>query len=181
MYSDGFRKLFWAFIFIMIDFRINGFDILPDIIGYIFIFQGLSILEIPNEFFERAKKLIIPMIILSIPSIYVIQGSDFDFGLGLGTIIGIIAVIIELLLIYSIFMGIKQMGEDVENEHIVIEAKECWKLYLTMAIASLVSIIFVFIPFIFVVYFVIIIFANIFVLIKIVKFMDICKYAFDTI
>lgn len=35
MNESGFHKLYWGFLFILIDFRINGFDILPNVIGYI--------------------------------------------------------------------------------------------------------------------------------------------------
>jgi hypothetical protein len=43
--------LFWGFIFLF-DFRLFGFDILPDFIAYILFVQGLSILA------ERSKNFI---------------------------------------------------------------------------------------------------------------------------
>ena len=41
MTERAFRNFYFGFLFIMIDFRFNGIDILPDIVGYAFC-PGLS-------------------------------------------------------------------------------------------------------------------------------------------
>lgn len=51
----GFSKLFWGFLIILLDFRIQGFDILPDIIGYLMIYSGLTQLIYLSEHFKYAK------------------------------------------------------------------------------------------------------------------------------
>ena len=48
MYEKAFKKLFWGYIFIFINLRISGVDILPDSIGYIIILQGIKML-FPNS------------------------------------------------------------------------------------------------------------------------------------
>ncbi len=70
MIISGFSKLFWGFVFIMIGFKIQGFDILPDILGYLFFAAAFSNLSSLSINFEKASKYNIPMIILSIFSIY---------------------------------------------------------------------------------------------------------------
>ncbi len=39
---NGFGSIFWGFLF-MFDFRIQGVDILPNFIGYLFMFLGWGI------------------------------------------------------------------------------------------------------------------------------------------
>jgi len=65
MVANGFNKLYWGFLFILIDFRINGFDILPDIIGYILFAFAFSALASGSSHFVLAGRYNIPMIILS--------------------------------------------------------------------------------------------------------------------
>ena len=70
MNQRGFTQLYWGFLFVMLNFRIQGFDILPDIVGYIFFAFGFAALASNSEHFKKASRLNIPMIILSIFSIY---------------------------------------------------------------------------------------------------------------
>jgi len=51
----GFGKIFWGFLFFF-DFRIQGFDILPDIIGYWLIYIGLKELVSMSSHFAAAQK-----------------------------------------------------------------------------------------------------------------------------
>lgn len=44
MNESGFNKLYWGFFFIMFNFRIQGFDIFPDIVGYLFLASGFTTL-----------------------------------------------------------------------------------------------------------------------------------------
>ena len=69
MIQKAFRNFYFGFLFVMIDFRLNGFDILPDIIGYIFFVVGLSSLLNINEHFSKARIYHIIMLVLSFFSI----------------------------------------------------------------------------------------------------------------
>ncbi|MDF2673496.1 MAG: hypothetical protein K0R09_1761, partial [Clostridiales bacterium] len=70
MYKDGFNKLYWGFLFIMIDFKLQGVDVLPDIVGYILFVIGFGMLASCSEYFSKAKSFDTPMIIISLFSIY---------------------------------------------------------------------------------------------------------------
>lgn len=114
VYYNAFNKFYWSFFFIMLDFRLQGVDIIPDIIGYLLFAAGLSLISNENSWFEKARKLNIFMIFLSIFQIYErpAQGTGITFGpLGYyGVIIGIASMIISLLLMYNFFMGIGDMA-----------------------------------------------------------------------
>ncbi|MBP1925646.1 hypothetical protein J2Z76_001505 [Sedimentibacter acidaminivorans] len=44
MYGEGFKKFYWGFLLVLIDFRLQGIDIFPDIIGFIFLLVVLNFL-----------------------------------------------------------------------------------------------------------------------------------------
>ena len=149
MDSSGFRRLFWGFLFTMLDFRIMGIDILPDILGYIFFLTGLSILGLKDECFQNAKKYCIALIVLSIFFIYSPpeeQGAVIT-GLGLVSfIIGIAETIINLILVYNICEGVKNLTYGVDYMLLHEEAQKRWQQYIGLFIASLAVIILVIIP-----------------------------------
>ena len=65
MVRSGFDKLFWGFLFVMIDFRIQGFDIIPDVIGYILFAVGFHMLAVNSTFFKKAENFNYIMVIVS--------------------------------------------------------------------------------------------------------------------
>jgi hypothetical protein len=148
MNRDGLMKFYFGFLFIMIDFKFQGIDVLPDIIGYILFAVGLSALALNSEYFNKAKPLNYVLIILSILSIYEkpTQGSGIQLGtFGIfGILLGVIGTILNLLVVYYIFMGIKDMA--VEHNDLRQEADQRWKQYLYLQIAALASFALIFIP-----------------------------------
>jgi len=150
MNKSGFSKLYWGFLFIMIDFKIQGVDILPDIIGYIFFAVGLSMLAVNSINFKRAGNFNIPMMIISIFTIYEkpAQGVGIQFGpFGiLGIPITIAILVLSLLVVYYIFMGIKDMALIQRREDIYEEADNRWRQYLLLQLAILPAFLFIFIP-----------------------------------
>ena len=139
----AYSKLLWGFIFLF-DLRIGGFDVLPDIIGYIFFYQGLSILEDKNEFFSNAKKFALPMIFISIFDIYQVSNpnefSNNSLGI-LGIILGLIVVVINLMMVYNICFGIASEARETNNFELESKANSAWKLYLISNILISFSII----------------------------------------
>lgn len=150
MNESGFGKLYWGFLFIMIDFKIQGFDILPDIIGYILFAVGFGILASNSIYFIKVQKFNIIMIILSIFSIYEAptQGGGIQLGsFGLFSILIVVAsIVFSLLVIYNMFMGIKDMAEQHKQMDLYTEADKRWNQYLLLQIASAFAFVFIFIP-----------------------------------
>ncbi|MCM1988267.1 hypothetical protein [Oceanirhabdus seepicola] len=140
----GFKNLFWAFIFLF-DFRIGGFDILPDIIAYILFYKGLNMLSDRNENFDKGKVLAIPLIFLSILDIYQVNIPISDIGNvsfgALWILIGIVHTIVNLMMIYRICMGIAEEARVINDNDLELKAHNRWKMYLIINIILLVSII----------------------------------------
>lgn len=145
MNRDAFGKLYWGFLFVMLDFKIQGFDILPDIVGYAFFAFGFSALLLKSLHFKTAKDLNVVMLILSIFSIYEPSVQDGTNPLGLlGIIIGIASAVLNLLIVYNLFMGIKDMAREQGRIYIVEEAGKRWNQYLIIAVSGICSFVFIF-------------------------------------
>lgn len=179
MYGDGFRKLFWGFLFILVDFRIQGFDILPDIVGFILFAMGFSALVSASEFFVKAQNFNYPMIFLSIFQIYErpAQAGEIHYSpLGpLGLLIGIASLILTLLVVYNLFAGIKDMAHQRDQLGLADEAGTRWSQFLALQIAVLLAFIVMFIPGLNLLYIIGLIIASIVLTVVIMGFMKRCE------
>lgn len=178
MNESGFRKLFWGFLFILIDFRISGFDVLPNIVGYIFFAGGFSILAGNSIYFVKARNFNIPMIILSIFSVYQqpAQGSGIHLGpLGLFSIpIAIAALALNLLVAYNLFLGIKDMAESRGQMDIYSDADTMWKQFLLLQLAIILAFVLILIPVLAFAYIIVMYILSITITAQIMRFMGRC-------
>lgn len=178
MSESAFNKFYWGFFFIMIDFRLQGVDIIPDIIGYLLLAAGFNILASRSSCFEKAKSLNMFMIILSLFQIYErpAQGSGINFGaLGpIGFLSGMAATIINLFVIYNLFMGIKDMASLQGEINVKEEAEKRWTQYLMLQLAGLFAIILIIIPPIAMIYIIVLFVISIVFTIAIMGFMKRC-------
>jgi hypothetical protein len=169
----------------MIDFKIQGVDILPDVIGYIFFAVGFSILAANSTYFIKARNFNIPMIILSLFSIYEkpAQGGGIQFGqFGvLSVILSIAALIIGLLVVYNLFMGIKEMAEIRRLGDIYEEAATRWNQYLLISIAGILGFILMFIPILLFAYIIVMLILSLVITFSIMRFMAKCSESLNNI
>lgn len=179
MIEKGLNKLYWGFLFIMLSFKIQGFDILPDIIGYLFFASGFIDLASSSAYFNEASKYNIPMIVLSIFSVYErpVQGGGIHLGaFGVfGIPIAIAAVVLNLLVVYNLFMGIKDMAKKKGQAEIVNEADKRWEQYKLLKIAAVFSYLIIFIPPLAVVYITVIFVITVILTIVILGFIKRCS------
>lgn len=178
MIQNGLNKLFLGFLFIMIGFRIQGFDIFPDIVGYILFAFGFSNLGSSSNYFIKAARYNIPMIVLSIFSIYqpTVQGGGIQpEPLGLvGILLSIASFILNLLVVYNLFKGINELEYSQGNTELALESDRKWSQYLMLQLAVLFSFIIIFIPFLAILYMIAMLIASIAVLIVIMGFIKRC-------
>ena len=129
--SSGYRLIFIGFILILLDFRINTFDLLPDFIGYIFVINGLNGLSVKGSAFEKAKPLAILLLFLSLPSLFGFWENSLDT-----KSLAIFPVVYEfvlglshLIMMYLIFAGTWEMATKYEDEEWGQHLKSRWNLY----------------------------------------------------
>lgn len=179
MVKRDFKMLYWGVLFIMVDFRFFGFDIFPDIIGYIFFLIGLGQLSSINENFSKARVYSIPMIFISLLSIYEIPAQDggVNFGpfVAFGIIIMLAAIVLNLLIFFHILKGIKEMAELQGYNDIGDESDRRWHQYIMLQIAIVPAFIFMLIPFLAFVYIIAILIASIVMTVLMMRLMKRCS------
>lgn len=178
MYRSAFDKFYWGFFFILIDFRLNGFDIIPDIIGFILFAIGFNMLVDSSQYFMKARNFNIPMILLSIFSIYEkpAQGNGIQlgqFGL-LGVLLGIVAMILCLVVVYNLFMGVKDLAGSKGQMDIYSEAQSNWRQFLFIQFAAIFGFFLIFIPMLALAYIIVMLILSIIITFSIVRFMKKC-------
>ncbi|MBN2826760.1 MAG: hypothetical protein JXQ26_02160 [Tissierellales bacterium] len=133
----GYRKLLWGFIFLF-EVRIGGGDVLPDVIAYILFYQGLSQLSDRNDFFKQGKAFTVPLMIMSIfdiyqPEIPVNALGCIPFGIT-GMIFVIIALSLNMLMVYNICFGITKDARDQYNLQLETQSQNAWHCYLVSSL-----------------------------------------------
>lgn len=142
-----FDKLFWGFLF-MFDFRLQGFDVLPDIIGYILFYVGLYELARKNKHFTAARQYAIPLIPLSLFDLYQVQrpGFNIDFLSGIFFVIWVVITVLNLLMVYNICTGVAEMARSQGKIKLREDALTRWKYYLWANILFMFSFVAIAIP-----------------------------------
>lgn len=185
MNEGGLGKLYWGFLFILLSFRIMGFDILPDVVGHILFAIGLSKLTKHSHYFIKAVKYNYPMIILSLFSIYELPVKDNNFNFDINNIylliISIVSIILRLIIFYNLFMGIKEMAERQGKLDIAQESYAMWDQYKILQIGLITSVVMILLPIIGVLYLLAIIIMSLVLVIKIMKFIKKCDENFNTL
>src|SRR5690554_2950696 len=147
MNESGFRKFFWGFLFFMIDFKLAGFDILPDIVGFILFAMGFNILAAQSTYFQKAIKFNIVMIFVSIFYIYEFPVQEAGMNINpLGILVSIVSLVLSLIIVYNLFMGIKEMAQAQEKRGLFVVAHIRWKQFLILQLATIFTFVLIFIP-----------------------------------
>ncbi len=180
MNRSAFRKLFWGFLLVMLDFRIQGIDILPDIIGYYFFYSGMLLLKDQSPHFQQGSNFSVLMMILSVFTFYeapvnstgVIDPTPGSGALALG--LAIVSIVLSVLTVYHLFRGIQDMAADQRQPGIESEAMTRWTQYLLINLATLLMIGLVFVPFLFVLVVVVLFVVVLAYTVKVMQFMERC-------
>jgi len=138
---SGFGSIFWGFIF-MFDIRIQGLDILPNFIGYLLMYSGLGKLSPYSSEFGHAKKYSIPLVVLSLFSLFQVQipigqGTMNPLSLGLFAV-GIITTVLDLLLVYHLCLGIIDLAKDQSKHALQDLAHTRWRAYFLYKIIFII-------------------------------------------
>lgn len=133
-------KVFLGLLFQLNYYGFKGIDILPDVIGYYFIFQGLKTLAGENHYFEIANKLILPILVLSLVKLYNFQYHQellVSFFSAL-EIIKIIVLALNMYLVYNLCKGAIEVAISIKDEY--LEQTIAQRLYLYLGVAGVLLI-----------------------------------------
>ncbi|MCX7748352.1 MAG: hypothetical protein N2645_15930 [Clostridia bacterium] len=143
MLYSYYHKLFWGFILLLIDIRIQNVDVLPDFIGYILITYGLTKLALQHPSFGKARYGSFLLIFFSLPEVYQVtfQSSEMGYSNTLiyMMIFSLILSFIHLGMVYFIFQAIIDLSMKNGRNDLSSRAKIRLNAYFIIYFLSLFS------------------------------------------
>jgi hypothetical protein len=139
MYESGYNKLFWGMIFVIFNINIGIINLLPNFIGYILIFSGLSILSAQHSIYEKGKTPAVILTIITAKDIVNLGNANILSGqypmdnLWFSAI-GMVESLINLYLIFIICKGIYLLAEGRGLTELRNSAKERFLFYLGISV-----------------------------------------------
>jgi hypothetical protein len=148
--ASAFDLLWAAFIFFF-DVRIMGFDVLPDVVGYVLMVIGLKRLASLNKHFATAARIAPIVALVSLADFYqppakgasilAFGAPSFTTPLGaLLTVAGIVLVALNLFLVYHIITGIVELARPRRDDEVIERANSLLGEYKSLHILLMVFI-----------------------------------------
>jgi hypothetical protein len=119
---DGLGKVFWGYFLILLDFRVNGLDILPDFVGYFLIIAGLAGLSAESVWFGKAKPFAWISLLLSLSDIYQVTypvGSVPTWIWLYSLTVGAAVLFLQAALQYCILRGLREAAAQCQEWFLV--------------------------------------------------------------
>jgi len=136
-----YSRIVWGLAFELIDFRIQFFDIMPDVVGYILIMLGLSGIQPRDNHFRLAWVAAGLQMILSIPRIV---GQPFTLSLVhpeaqgvLPLLMTAIETLAEMAMLYGICAGIRDRARRDGRPDLAHAARTGWFAIFSLGAVSL--------------------------------------------
>ena len=110
-WADNLLRIFVGYIFIFFHIKINNFDLLLDVIGYILIYSGCSRFS-DFKVFNRIKPILIALILFEIVGLWnFLLGIEYLYVTIFGTVsvYSFISIILSLYMTYLIIDGIEEL------------------------------------------------------------------------
>jgi hypothetical protein len=134
--------ILWMFagtLFLFFNFRVMGFNIIPNFIGYILIFVGLRRMEHNSRLLRKAKYFALIGLVLSLPGIYTIEyplGQAPLWLMAYSLMMSPLSLIANLLLLYYLLYGIADLARQASKDNI---AQRSRSVFIVKAFSSLMG------------------------------------------
>ncbi len=128
-----FTKMFLGFLFVLVEIHIIAFDILPDPLGYFFIYLALEKIWSEYKMRNRSRLVAIILFAFSLPTIFVQQSNDDITGaitsdgwqlymsaLGIG----------KLILVFYVFQIMIKLAQKFGDEETLKKTEKTSKVYI---------------------------------------------------
>lgn len=135
------NKVFWGLLFVLIDFNINHFDILPDLIGYIIVVFGLNELIPFSHLFSKARVMAIVLAVCSIPAMLMVEINMLDgFQPSEDVFMILIAAtilnLIHLVFIYFLLKGLMELATKSNLSELAAKTQKQLTAYMVVSLAA---------------------------------------------
>lgn len=105
--STRFRQIFWGLLLVILDLKLNGFDVLPDFIGYILVAVGCGGLASLSRRFSTAQTLSGVLVVLSLVG--------FVFPTDLAFLYGLVYLAVDCAMIWFLLGGVMEFASARER------------------------------------------------------------------
>ena len=120
----NYSMLFWGLLLVILDFSINGFDLLPDGIGYLLVAAGCSGLATMSRQFTTAQTLSYVLAVLWLIGIFV--------GGQLGTLLALASTVLNCLCIWMLLGGIAEVATSRGRTDLAARARQLRMAYVVV-------------------------------------------------
>lgn len=140
----GLSNIFWGLLLVFVDIRLNQFDIVPDLIGYIIAYAGFSQLSSYHSHFANAKLAVIPLLLFSIlelfqfPASYQVSMTEAAPMTGPMLLVALAATVLSLYMIYQLCNGLGYLARQAGAPELAQKSEKRWKYYLWMTLCMLI-------------------------------------------
>ncbi|QRG66048.1 hypothetical protein [Brevibacillus choshinensis] len=137
----GLSKIFWGLLLVFVDIRLNQFDIIPDLIGYIIAYAGFSQLSSSHSHFANAKFATIPLLLFSIlelfqfPASYQVSTTGAASMSGPIILVSLLSTVLSLYMIYHLCKGLGYVAREAGAPELAEKSENRWKYYLWLTLS----------------------------------------------
>lgn len=151
MIRDACRLFFWGFLLIMIDFRVGGFDLLPDVLGWVLMYRGLTLIREESPFFQPARQVTLPLAGWSLISLYEPPVEPGTIGTGgvfgaWGILLGLVYLAVTIWTMFQVFKGLADMADRQGVDDLKDEIHTRGLQFVALQVAVIGAFVLVFIP-----------------------------------
>lgn len=148
--NGAMRQAMWGYIFVLIDIRINGFDIVPDWIGFLLIAFGCAKAAETSgiSIFRKGQLMAFVLILFNIVVFAVSTSSEPIINTNskpeysLPYLLTALGMLLHILLVYCLCNGIYRYAEEHQLPELRDSARSRWKAYLILNTIILITVAF---------------------------------------
>ena len=112
------RRVFWGFLIVFVDIRLGGFDVIPDVIGWVIVLAGLLAVSAQHAALRIALIAASIALVVGFVTEYVLASpSTAD-----GTVWGVLDTVASTVFIFAMCTGMRDLARAAGNERIAAQA-----------------------------------------------------------
>ncbi|QUG43203.1 hypothetical protein KD050_08280 [Psychrobacillus sp. INOP01] len=135
--KQGFQQLFIGFLFVFLKIQIIV-DILPDFIGYIFIYNGIKqISTLSNQSYDKLKTLCIVLAIISVPNFFLNDQmiQQIEWLIYYPSLLNLI----KIVLVYYLFDLLRVVAKLLPTEEAIYRTNRIFSWYMVVTLSTLLT------------------------------------------
>lgn len=139
--TTAFHRFAWGILFVLLDFRVVYLDVLPDTIGFAFMWSAINILGRLRGEYIRARPYAVTLSFLTIPELILLEGEDTSTRLGASipqlASVSLMALLM-MFLMHRFFTALSQHASDSGANEFAAATRSRRTLFLTVSAGSLI-------------------------------------------